>query len=262
VECPHIGAVRARPACRRTVDCRHDTRQEPPRAAGPDPAQPGAPDRFAPQRHAVDAACRAAQGAARLAATHADLLGDPRYGAAAGFFLSDLYGPADTTERDEQMERAIPKLAPVLPVGALQSLALAVELDALTEDLDSRLVDALRQRGPAVVTIDADAYAAAYRAAGTPEERRAQVELVDRIGRLLDRVSHKPMIQVALELSRGPAGLAGLAAVQDFLERGLAAFRGMQGAEVFLEIIRRRETAIMERLFAHVPAPFDLPQPA
>jgi hypothetical protein len=221
------------------------------------------------RRSAMQSAPRAGQRkvlrawqSARLAATHADLLGDPRYGAAAGFFLSDLYGPADTTERDEQMERAIPKLAPLLPVGALRSLALAVELDALTEDLDSRLVDALRQRGPAVVTIDADAYAAAYRAAGTPEERRAQVELVDRIGRLLDRVSHKPMIQVALELSRGPAGLAGLAAVQDFLERGLAAFRGMQGAEVFLEIIRRRETAIMERLFAHVPAPFDLPQPA
>jgi hypothetical protein len=194
----------------------------------------------------------------RLARTHADLLRDPRYANAARFFLSDLYGPADTTGRDEEMERAIPRLAPLLPLGALQSLALAVELDALTEELDSRLLDALQQRMPGTVEIDPERYADAYRAAGTREERREQVKLVDSIGRLLDRVSHRPMIQTALELSRGPARLAGLSAVQDFLERGLEAFRGMRGAEVFLEVIRQRETAIMERLFAGVLAPFDV----
>jgi hypothetical protein len=212
------------------------------------------------QRSRQRTALRAWQSA-RLARTHADLLGDPRYGAAARFFLSDLYGPADTRERDEQMEHAIPRLAPVLPAGALKSLALAVELDALTEELDHRVVDAM-QRGSGTPEIDAQRYAAAYRAAGTREERRTQVELVDGIGRLLDRVSHKPMIQIALELSRGPARLAGLGAVQDFLERGLAAFRGMQGAGDFLETIRQRETSIMERLFAGDSTPFDLPQPA
>jgi hypothetical protein len=191
----------------------------------------------------------------RLAATHADLLHDPRYAAAARFFLSDLYGPADTSPRDEQMARAIPRLVPLLPAASLQALAHAVELDALTEDLDGRLLDALPDLHG---QLDAQVYAAAYRASSTRDERQRQVALVDRIGHLLDRVSHKPMISVALEVSRQPARLAGLGAVQDFLERGLAAFRGMQRADDFLRIIRERETAIMERLFAASAAPFDI----
>jgi hypothetical protein len=212
-----------------------------------------------PARAAQRTALRAWQSE-RLAATHADLLRDPRYGAAAQFFLSDLYGPADTGARDEQMARAVPKLVPFLPIGALQALALAVELDALTEDLDGRLIDALAQSAydPAPVALDIQTYAAAYRASNRRDERQRQVALVDSIGALLDRVSHRPMVSLALELSRQPARLAGLAAVQDFLERGLAAFRQLQDAQAFLRIIRERESAIMERLLAGESAPFDL----
>ena len=48
--------------------------------------------------------------AARLARTHADLLASPRFGQAAEFFLSDLYGPKDFSSRDEEVERILPCL--------------------------------------------------------------------------------------------------------------------------------------------------------
>jgi hypothetical protein len=218
-----------------------------------------APASTSPERAADRNALRAWQ-AKRLAARHRDLLESRRYGAAAAFFLADLYGPKDFTERDDEVARIAPTLASVLPIGAVQSLALAIELDALSEDLDSRLIDALRwqcgDEGP--LAVDEQRYAAAYRACGNRGERAVQIALIDWIGRLLDRVAHKPFINAALELSRGPARLAGLLAVHDFLDRGLHAFRSMNGAEEFLGLIRRRETQIMEQLFAGAARPFDV----
>ena len=215
------------------------------------------PASASPQRAADRNALRAWQ-AQRLAATHRDLLDNRRYGAAAAFFLADLYGPKDFTERDDEVSRIAPTLASVLPINAVQSLALAIELDALSEDLDSRVIDALRwQCGDgAPLALDERRYAAAYRACGNREERALQIALIDWIGRLLDRVAHKPFVNAALELSRGPARLAGLLAVHEFLDRGLHAFRSMSGAEEFLGLIRRRETRIMEQLFTGAAQPF------
>ena len=41
----------------------------------------------------------------RFSLTYADLLATPRYAAVARFFLDELYGPHDFTERDDQLAR-------------------------------------------------------------------------------------------------------------------------------------------------------------
>jgi hypothetical protein len=209
-----------------------------------------------PQADADRLAVRAWQ-TQRLAQTYRDLLDDPRYRPAAEFFLSDLYGAKDAGERDAEAARILPTLAAVLPVGAVQSLALALELDALSEELDGRLVAALRERQPSgPLEIDAQEYAAAYRACDNRSEREMQIELVDAVGHLLDRVAHRRMVGAAMEAMRGPARLAGLGALHDFLERGLRAFRYMQSADGFLAAIRAREEAILERLMSGAHDPF------
>ena len=67
------------------------------------------------ERAARDQDAELAQGVARLKAyqqrrfarSYADLLESPRYGAAARFFLDDLYGPRDFSERDAQFARIV-----------------------------------------------------------------------------------------------------------------------------------------------------------
>jgi hypothetical protein len=49
---------------------------------------------------------------------------------------------------------------------------------------------------------------------------------------------------------RGPARMAGLADLQDFLERGFAAFRDLKGADEFLATLKERESAILNRFFS------------
>jgi hypothetical protein len=182
----------------------------------------------------------------RLAGTYGDLRKSPRYRDAVDFFLADLYGPHDLSGRDEQIIRALDKLKRFLPTAALEALVRAFELHVLTLELDAATATKLKEpAGP-----DADAYAAAYRAAGRPTERELQIRLVGDIGALLDSVAHRPEVGLAIRLARGPAHAAGYGELQDFLERGYKAFRRMDGASEFLANIDQRERDLMRRLFA------------
>jgi hypothetical protein len=195
----------------------------------------------------------------RLARTYPDLLASPRFGRAAAFFLSDLYGPKDFAERDEAVARIIPTLTRMLPAAALETIALAVELDGLSEDLDLHVARLLRGEQPAAHAIEVTEprYAAAYRS-GAKADRERQIELVGHIGSALDRLTRKPLISAALRLMEAPAHAAGLGALHEFLATGFDAFRHMRGADQFLATIAARETLINDRLFAGSARPFDI----
>jgi hypothetical protein len=185
----------------------------------------------------------------RLAATYADLSSQPRYRSATRFFLDDLYGPKDFSHRDEAMLRILPAMSRLLPKSAVETAALAIELEALTEDLDHRVAAALAP-GP----ITEETYAEANRAAVAREERERQVDLIGAVGERLDELVRKPLVLQTLRLMRQPAKVAGLTDLQDFLERGFRSFRDMRGAQAFLDAIRERELAIVSRIFEAAPS--------
>lgn len=189
--------------------------------------------------------------AARLAKTHADLLASPQFNIAATFFLSDLYGPKDFSERDTEMEKVLPIMTTMLPVSGLRTLLLAVEVDALSERFDAEMVVVLGKRldqdGLAL-----DDYAAAYRQVGDREGRELQIRLIGETGEALDALAHKTFAGAALKLMHGPAQLAGLGALHAFLERGFNAFRSLRRADEFLETIVQRERELMVSLFTTV----------
>lgn len=183
---------------------------------------------------------------ARLAATHADLLADKRFHAAAEFFLTELYGDKDTAGRDADIARIVPTLAKYLPASGVQTVADAVELDALSEDLDAAMAGVL-----GAGKIDAATYGAAWRKVGRRDERVRQVELVGDLGSALDRLTKRAFAGTALKLMRKPAAVAGLSDLQSFLETGFDAFTGMgKGTPEFLDAIVSRERAIMNALFS------------
>lgn len=191
----------------------------------------------------------------RLAGTYTRLLASERYGKAARFFLDDLYGPKDFSSRDEEVERILPMLIAMLPASALHTIALAVELDALSELLDLAMVLELRATGY-IDTIDESAYAAAYRAVGQRPERQRQIILMREIGEAMKLLAQKSLLSTALKLMRGPAHLAGLGELHEFLENGLAAFRQMGDATEFLDCIESQEQKLLENMFAGAKNPF------
>jgi hypothetical protein len=188
---------------------------------------------------------------ARLMKTYADLSANPRYRQATSFFVGDLYGPKDFSARDAAMLSIVPVMARVLPSKAVETAALSIEVEALSEDLDHRLAAALPDGD-----ITEEAYARAYRSTATPEERLRQIRLMVEVGHRLEALVRWPFIYRTLKLMRAPARLAGLANLQDFLERGFLAFRAMDGAQEFLATVEQRETGILNRLFSGEAAPF------
>ncbi|HXZ46373.1 MAG TPA: hypothetical protein VEH02_06565 [Pseudolabrys sp.] len=126
-------------------------------------------------------------------------------------------------------------------------MADAIELDALSEDLDSAMIAAL---GTQVKSLNAAAYGSAYRKVGRRNDREHQIELIQRLGQSLDRLARQPFISTTLALMRKPARLAGLSELQSFLERGYSAFQKMEDASEFLTKVITRERELLNALFA------------
>lgn len=196
---------------------------------------------------------------ARLARTHADLLRSPRYRPAAEFFLDELYGDRDFRQREHDLARTVPVMTRTLPARVLHTAALALELNALSHELDARLTRILVMEFGFHDALDEATYVAAYRRCASYDLRRHQLDLVERLGRDLLGIVHKRFIHTALALARGPARLAGVGELHRFLETGFRAFRHMSAdADTFVTVIVSRERAILERIRTAHPRPLDL----
>lgn len=185
--------------------------------------------------------------AVRLARTHAGLLANPRMGPAATFFLTDLYGSEDLTRLDANVRRAVPAMRRLLSADGLETVAQAIELETLSEELDFAMATAL---GAKSRDLTAASYAAAYRKVGRRADRERQIALIESLGKSLDRFVHQALIGTTLSMMRWPAQVAGLGELQDFLQRGYRAFAKMGGASEFLHLVIGRERKLLEALFA------------
>lgn len=143
-----------------------------------------------------------------------------------------------------------------MPANVIDTVAVAVELNALSQDLDRAVVAELGQRAQSFSVAD---YCGAYRRAGRFDGRLRQIRLIGDVGVSLDRFVQKPLLRTALAMMRKPARLAGLSTLQDFLERGFESFAQMRGAAEFLATIQSRETVVHESIAAGSDNPFPDP---
>jgi len=184
----------------------------------------------------------------RFERCYADLLAHPRYAGASRFFLDELYGPSDFTQRDTQFARIVPGLVRLFPSEVVDTVQTLADLHALSELFDSSMSRQLES-----TFVDAEAYARAWRACNDTKGRERQVELLLRVGQDLDRFTRSVVLRHSLRLMRAPARAAGMGALQSFLETGFDTFRAMHGADEFLDLIGRRERALAAALFATDP---------
>jgi hypothetical protein len=180
----------------------------------------------------------------RFAQTYADLLANPRYAGATRFFLQELYGPGDYRQRDAQFARVVPTLTRLFPAEVVDTVAKLARLHALSEHLDTRMAEHLLS-----ADITPAEYGIAWRACGEPGSRQRQIDLTMAVGESLDKLTRKPLLRQTLKLMRGPAQMAGLGTLQNFLESGFDTFRAMRGAAEFLATVKQREEALARALF-------------
>jgi hypothetical protein len=195
----------------------------------------------------------------RFENTYADLLADPATQAAARFFLDDLYGAQDFSARDHQFGRIVPALDRLFPNEIVRTVLDLAELHALSETMDRRMGEALAHDGPAAAPgddapgeprLDAARYARAWCHVGEPQTRERQIGLMLTVGRALVGYTRNRLLRHSLRLMRGPARLAGLLALHQFLERGFDTFAGLKDPNAFLDTVAARERRLAAELFA------------
>jgi len=185
--------------------------------------------------------------ARRFRATYADFLTDPRHAAATAFFLDELYGEHDFAQRDAQFARIASAIERLFPEAVADLAVDLAETHALTETLDHQLAEQwLALDGDCAYT---ERYVRSWRATGDRHARQRQLAVVQHMGQELQRLTRMKSLLIALKLMRGPAQAAGLAALQQFLERGFAAFATMGDASRFLQAIAEREQRWIDALF-------------
>ena len=191
--------------------------------------------------------------AQRFEATYPDLLTNPRYCPAAGFFLYEIYSDKDYAERDQQFARIANSIAKLFPQSVVHTAAAMADVHALTEQLDDAMARAYlalpKGVGGHPGQINAAQYVTCWRQVCEPPDRQRQLDLVLALGQSLDSLTRKPGLRTLLKLMRGPAMAAGLSSLQRFLEAGFDAFQTMRGADEFLKLIAEREGSWITRLF-------------
>lgn len=192
----------------------------------------------------------------RLTGTYADFLADERYCSACSFFVSDIYGARDFSQRDRDFEHLYEILARFLPDAMLRLLKDAILLNRITYELDHHLLHVLVDRLGMEDTISAESYAEAYRLCDNYAERLDQIERLVAIVSEVGAGAHLPLVGPTLRVLRAPAHRLGWFDLYDFLERGYRAFLPMKEVEPFAEAIDQRERNILERIYAGDPQPF------
>jgi hypothetical protein len=196
--------------------------------------------------------------AARMQATYADLYQSSRYRPAVDFLINDLFGTDKLGIRASQLQKAESAMVKVMPDTLLAMTVKAVHLTALTVELDVTLAEQLKKQRPGTAELTGEVVAEALRLCGDLYRYRQQIALVESVGSEIDTAVHKPFVAMALRMCRKPAHLMGLSDLQDFLERGFAAFKNMRGAGEFLSTFKARETAILDNVFSGRENPFEL----
>lgn len=191
----------------------------------------------------------------RFSSTYADLATNERFSLATQFFLHELYGDVDFTNRDAQFFKVAGAMQRMLPRQALETVVMLAQLHALTEELDSAMGSAMSRlnNGDSSVQARASNYVRAWRIVDRRVDRERQLRMVLDLGWDLVRLTRTPGLRVILKLMHRPANAAGFGALQQFLEQGFDTFAKMathqDDAKEFLSLIDTRERRFIAALF-------------
>lgn len=202
--------------------------------------------------------------AQRFAGSYADMLqtSDQGYASAARFFMTELYGARDYSQRDAQFSRIAGTIEKLFP-AKVSALALALaELHALSEELDHAMGSAwiaIKRESTNTdftrgkIAFQAQTYTRIWRTVARPKDRHAQLRIVLGIGVELGRLTQTLGLRSLIRMMRGPASAAGLRTLHTFMENGFDTFAALAktpgGVNGFLGMIEARESALMRLLF-------------
>lgn len=191
--------------------------------------------------------------ALRFQGTYSALLNSHDFAEPSRFFLEELYGVQDFSERDAQFSRIAKSLSAIFPASVVSTAIDIAELHALTEQLDVELATHWLQLESSGLPMTASGYVCAWRRVGHRASRQKQLAMVLSLGSQLAHLTRKAGLSTLLKMMRHPAASAGLSSLQQFLEKGFSTFGKMarkdNKATEFLGLIQTMESAWIDNMY-------------
>lgn len=167
--------------------------------------------------------------------------------AAVDFVVSELTG-IGISERDHDLARVVPAMVRMLPDKALQTIAVAMELNSRILTINLSICRELFGKLSPANKISERNYCLACRQVSRLDEFLELVELTKQVGQSLNYVIELPMIGLILRAMRSPARLAGFSSLQDFLETGYHTFKAIEDVDQFLDDISDRTARVFGKI--------------
>lgn len=179
----------------------------------------------------------------RLKFTHEDCLKNPDTKEATQFFLTEIYSDKDLTKRDADLGKVVPMMCKLFPKELLLILSDAVELDALTEELDMTMCKNLAK------DFSGDDYQRVYREKTNIEARKLQIELTKSLGNSLIEIVKFPLIGGLLGKMGLPAKMMGLTDMHKLLNNGFNIFKNTKNVSLFLDTLIQKEYDVLKEIY-------------
>jgi len=192
----------------------------------------------------------------RLKHSHNDFYASPAYQNGLNFLFTDLYSTEDFSQRDQDLERIFPKMVKYLPNAILDTVSLLIELNLLTQQLDSLLAQTIFD-DLEYPSINESSYCEAYRSCNNKNSRLKQIQLTSELGRKLDKYARSSVIKFTLKITESPAEMAGLGALHHFLCQGFTAFHHMPAVNELMQAITDRELKTLDAIYDGQTSPFN-----
>ncbi len=193
--------------------------------------------------------------AQRMRKTHQSLLENQQYRVATEFFLDDIYGGIDLTDIANEAERVINKALKILPETVMVTATYALELNALSAELDEQLAQCLfYDMGEHEISMAT--YTEAFRRSADLHTRQRQVELAKMLAEGLDKYVRSRVVHTTFKLVKKPAHRAGIGNLYGFMGKGFDAMRPMGSASEVIHRIVDRELELIEQIYAGEQSPY------
>jgi len=192
----------------------------------------------------------------RVLKTHADLIANQETHNATLFLVKEIYAGIDLKILSAQIQRAINAALRILPERVMETSMLALELNALTAELDDQLAHWLFDT-MGVDDITDETYIEAFRCSADKSLRHQQAALTKQVAVGLDKYVRSRLLYGTFKLVKRPAHKAGIAELYDFMGRGFAVMRPLGSVSVIIDQVVDKEVTIINRIYKDDAAPFD-----
>lgn len=193
----------------------------------------------------------------RLKYTHRDLLASRHYHAPTEFVLTEIYGGKDLTALANEIERATQKALKIFPEKVMTTAALALEMNAITVEMDERMTEVLFEDFN-VQQIDGESYLSAYKSLDNFAERHRQIELGETLAKNIDKYVKSKMLYGAFKLVKKPALKKGFVNLYGFMDEGFRVLRPIDSTYKLLKQIADKEIEHIHRITEGDNNPYDM----